>query len=55
MNGLDPSLMTAEERFTEAARILLKGILRSQQKSEEKPTYKHNYAQSSVIFHAEPK
>ena len=33
MSGLDPSLMTTEERLDEVARILLVGILRNKQKN----------------------
>ena len=42
MNGLDPNLMTAEERLDEAAEILAAGFLRWRRKRVEKPTKKTN-------------
>jgi hypothetical protein len=43
MSALDPALMTTEERLGEVARILLVGIVRSQQKkvklSEKKESF----------------
>ncbi len=42
MNGLDPDLMSAEERLDEAAEILASGFLRWRRKRVEKTRRKAN-------------
>ncbi|MBF0448980.1 MAG: hypothetical protein HQL67_12325 [Magnetococcales bacterium] len=42
MNGLDPSLMTAEERLDEVAEILSSAILRRRQRRVKKSDKKAN-------------
>ena len=42
MNGLDPGIMTAEERLSEVAEILSYGLLRRNRKQVEKSEKKEN-------------
>ena len=42
MNGLDPNLMTAEERLDEVAEILSSAILRRRQRRVKKTSEKAN-------------